>query len=110
MVLWRYGTGTVSTDDPNTPENESGRWEVNAQFDGNTLVADTCHPGTSIWPNPCHTGAPSFSGASRVVHAGRGKNFTVGIFCGGDAGRRTCSATRATEPPRSARSISRARW
>ena len=84
VVLWRYGTGTVSADDPNTPENESGRWEVNAQFDGNTLFADTCHPGTSVWPNPCHTGAPSFSDASRVVHSGRGKSFTVGIFCGGD--------------------------
>ena len=86
VSVWRYGTGTVSADDPNTPENESGRWEVNAQFDGNTLFADTCHPGTSVWPNPCHTGAPSFSDASRVVHTGRGKNFTVGIFCGGDAG------------------------
>jgi hypothetical protein len=85
VVLWRYGTGTVSTDDPNTPERESGRWEVNAQFDGNALFADTCHPGTSIYPNPCHTGAPSFSDASRVVHEGRGKSFTIGIFCGGDA-------------------------
>jgi hypothetical protein len=85
VVLWRYGTGTVSTDDPATPEKEAGRWEVNAQFDGNVLFADTCHPGTSIYPNPCHTGAPSFSDASRVVHEGRGKSFTIGIFCGGDA-------------------------
>jgi hypothetical protein len=84
VVLWRYGTGTVSTDDPNTAEKESGRWEVNAQFDGNSLFADTCHPGTSIYPNPCHTGSPSFSDASRVVHDGRGKGFTIGIFCGGD--------------------------
>lgn len=38
-MLWRYGTGTVSTDDPDTPEKEAGRWEVNAQFDG--AVYDT---------------------------------------------------------------------
>ena len=50
------------------------------------LFADTCHPGTSVWPNPCHTGSPGFSDASRVVHVGRGGNFTIGIFCGGDAG------------------------
>jgi hypothetical protein len=45
VVLWRYGTGTVSVDDPNTPEKEVGRWEINAQFDGNSLFADTCRPG-----------------------------------------------------------------
>ncbi|MEA2136687.1 MAG: hypothetical protein QOC68_4597, partial [Solirubrobacteraceae bacterium] len=86
VVLWRYATGVLGTDDPNTPDNESGRWEVNAQFDGNSLFADTCHPGEGIWPNPCHTGSPSFSDASRVVHDGRGQAFTVGIFCGGTNG------------------------
>lgn len=48
--LWRYGTGVLGADDPNTPDNESGRWEVNAQFDGNSLFADTCHPGSTGRP------------------------------------------------------------
>jgi len=86
VTLWRYGTGTLGTDDSNTPLNESGRFEVNAMFGGNSIFADTCHPGSGVWPNPCHTGSPGYSEASKVVHDGRADTFTVGVFCGGDNG------------------------
>jgi hypothetical protein len=91
VTLWRYGTGTQGTDDPNTPENESGRFEVSAQYGASQLFYDTCHPGEGFWPNPCHTGAPGYSDASRIVYDGRADQFTVGIFCGGGTTLPSCS-------------------
>ena len=85
VTLWRFGTGRLGADDPNTTDNEAGRFEVNAQFGGNSVFADTCHPGTAVWPaNPCYTGSSGFSPASKVVHEGRADAFSIGVFCGGD--------------------------
>jgi hypothetical protein len=86
VALWRHGYATLGTDNPGTPDNESGRWEVNAKFGFNDVFADTCHPGSGVWPNPCHTGSPGFSAASKIVHEGRGDTFEIGVFCGGDNG------------------------
>ncbi len=85
VTLWRFGTGRLGADDPNTPDNEAGRFEVNSMFGGNSVFAETCHPGTAVWPaNPCYTGALGFGPASKQVNEGRADTFTVGVFCGGD--------------------------
>jgi hypothetical protein len=86
VTLWRYGMGVLGADNPNTALNESGRWEVNAKYGTDDVFADTCHPGSGVWPNPCTVGSPGFSDASKVVHDGRADMFTFGIFCGGDNG------------------------
>ena len=86
VALWRHGYAKLGTDDPGTPDNESGRWEVNAQFGANQVFADTCHPGSGVWPDPCQTGSPGFSAASKIVHDGRADTFSIGVFCGGDNG------------------------
>ena len=53
VTLWRYGIGRLGTDNPNTPENESGRFEVSAIFGpGNKVFADSCQPGSADLPEP----------------------------------------------------------
>jgi hypothetical protein len=86
VTLWRYGVGRLGTDDPSTPNNESGRFETNANFGTDALSAERCHPGDGFYANPCTIGAPGFSDASKVVHDGRATSFKIGIFCGGDNG------------------------
>jgi hypothetical protein len=86
VTLWRYGVGRLGADDPNSPNNESGRFETNATFGNDVLSAERCHPGDGFYANPCTIGAPGFSEASKIVHEGRATSFKIGIFCGGDNG------------------------
>ncbi len=85
--LWRHGRGLLPGDDPNTPENDSGRWEVFADYGaGNQIGAESCKPGAGPTPNPCEIGATPFSSRSLNEMVGRAATFTAGIFCGGDNG------------------------
>jgi hypothetical protein len=81
--LWRRAYAYAPGDDPNTPENESGRWEVYAFFGGgNQIGAESCKPAVGPFPNPCQVGATPFSSRSVNEMVGRGDIFTAGIICG----------------------------
>ena len=85
--LWRHARGLLPVDDPNTPENDSGRWEVFAFYgDGNQVGAESCKPGAGPTPNPCEIGATPFSSRSVNEMVGRAPTFSAAIFCGGDNG------------------------
>jgi hypothetical protein len=86
VTLWRYGVGRLGADNPSSPDNESGRFETNANFGNDALSVERCHPGDGFYANPCTIGAPGFSDASKIVHDGRATSFKIGIFCGGDNG------------------------
>ena len=100
VTLWRYGVGRRGADFPNTPENESGRFSVNAWFGpGNKVFADSCDPGTALFPNPCQTGSPGFSDASKSVHEGRADSFEIGIFCDGELIEYRCNTSDGAGGP-----------
>jgi hypothetical protein len=85
--LWRHAFGLLPGDDPTTPENDSGRWEVFAMYGaGNQVGAESCKPGAGPTPNPCEVGATPFSSRSLNEMVGRAATFTAAIFCGGDNG------------------------
>ncbi len=91
VTLWRYGIGRLGGDDPGTPEDESGRFELNTTFGpGNSVFANSCQPGTAIFPNPCQIGSPGYSDASKAVFDGRAEMFEMGVFCGGAAISQRC--------------------
>src|SRR4051812_23855192 len=76
--LWRYGRGRLPGDDPSTPENDSGRWEIFAFFgDGNQIGAESCKPGAGPTPNPCEIGAAPFSSRSLNEMVGRANTFSA---------------------------------
>src|SRR4051812_11026853 len=99
VTLWRYTTATQSTDDPGTPADESGSWELSARYGASQLFTDSCQPGVGFYPNPCHTGSPVYSSASRVVYDGRAQDFTIGVSCGGATIALQCNTRDASGAP-----------
>src|SRR3954447_8317110 len=99
VTLWRYTTATQSTDNPGTPANESGSWELAARFCTSPLLTDSRLPGAGFYANPCHTGSAGYSSASRVVYDGRAQDFTIGVSCGGATIALQCNTGDASGTP-----------
>jgi hypothetical protein len=90
--LTRYGEARPSADNPDTPENESGRWEVFAQDGkdgtqiGGPLSADACKPQGG---NVCTIGSSGGTPSPRYRLAGSPR-ISWGVVCGGDSGPFSC--------------------